>query len=339
MEKPSKLPSGRWRARIFRDGKKVSLGTFATKKEAVEAQAHALVSKEEKHGNIKFWRYAEAHLNARRHDLASGSWENYVRSYRNHLQPTFGEKKLTDITPTMIRRWWTSMEEKPGPRKAAYFVLSNIMNQAVEDGEIPRFVRIKGASRDVSKKREPVSIESVQMLKMLSSDAQVAVILQVLVTSGLRIGEVLALDWADIDLENATLRVNKHLTRFGMKPGRKKHPGADVLQPVTRAAVDALTAWKEQGKGQGAVFRNQVGKRLSYYDWHHRWDGLRKAYGLEHVHTHDIRSTHLTEFGKRASLKELMERGGHGDSRSALIYQRPSVERQKQLVNELEGVF
>lgn len=339
MEKPSKLPSGRWRARIYRDGKKVSLGTFDTRKEAEEAQAQALLFKEEKRGNIRFWRYAEAHLNARRHDLAPGSWENYVRSYRNHLQPTFGERKLTDITPTMVRRWWVSMGDKPGPRKAAYFVLSNIMSQAVEDGEIPKWVRIRGASKNVARRREPVSIENVSMLRMLSADPQVALILQVLVSSGLRIGEVLALDWADIDLEQGTLRVFKHLTRFGMKPGRKKHPDADMIQPVPSSCVEALKQWKERATGGGPVFLNALKKRMTYFDWHHRWEALRKAYGLDGVHTHDIRATHLTEFGKYASLKELMERGGHGDSRSALIYQRPSPERQKQIVQQMEGVF
>jgi len=339
MEKPQKLPSGRWRARIYRDGRKVSLGTYDTRKAAEEAQATALVLKEEKRGNIKFWRYAEAHLMARKHDLARGSWDNYLRDYKNHLAPTFGERKLTDITPTMVRRWWFSMEEKPGPRRAAYMLLSNIMKQAVEDGEIHKWVPIRGASRDVSKKRTAVSVDTVKLLQMLSNDQQVATIIQVLVSSGLRIGEVLALDWEDVDLENKTLRINKHLTRHGLSGGRKKHPDADVLQPITGAATASLRAWKLGGEGQGPLWLNETSKRLTYFDWFKRWDELRTANGMKDVRTHDIRATHLTEFGKNSSLQELMDRGGHGDSRSALIYQRPTIERQVQLVNQLEGIL
>lgn len=339
MLKPQKLPSGRWRARIYRDGKKVSLGTYDTEPEAYEAQVKAALYKEEKRGNIKFWRYAEAHLMARKHDLSPGSWDNYLRDYKNHLAPTFGDKKLTDITPTMVRRWWTGMEDKPGPRRAAYMILSNVMKQAVEDGEIQKWVPIRGASRDVSRRRDGVSVDTVKLLQMLSADPQVSTILQVLVSSGLRIGEVLALDWEDVDLQHRTLRVHKHVTRFGLMPGRKKHKEADVLQPITEAATASLSAWKDQGVGKGPVWLNNASKRLSYYDWFKRWDELRTAHGLKSVRTHDIRATHLTAFARNnASLAEIMERGGHSDIRSALIYQRPSAERQIQLVNALEGI-
>lgn len=339
MLKPQKLPSGRWRARIYREGKKVSLGTYDTEPEAYEAQVKAALYKEERRGNIKFWRYAEAHLMARKHDVSPGTWDNYMRDYKNHLAPTFGEKKLTDITPTMVRRWWVAMESKPGPRRAAYMILSNVMKQAVEDGEIQKWVPIRGASRDVSKRRKPVGVDSVKLLQMLSTDPQVSTILQVLVSSGLRIGEVLALDWEDVHLENKTLRVHKHLTRFGLPDGRKKHKDADVLQPITEAATASLKAWRAQSTGNGPVWLNMAGKRLTYWDWFKRWDELRTANGMHDIRTHDIRATHLTAFASNnASLAEVMERGGHSDIRSALIYQRPSKERQIQLVNQLEGI-
>ncbi|GAA1523113.1 integrase [Microbacterium ginsengiterrae] len=335
MEKPQKLASGRWRARIYRDGKRVSLGVFDTKQEAVAAQAHAIIHQDEKRGSIKFWRYAEAHLMARKHDLAPGTWDNYIRDYRNHLQPTFGEKKLTDITPNMVRRWWTSMEDKKIPRRSSYMLLSNIMKQASEDGEILKWVPIKGASRNVSTQRASVDAFNVQMLKLATADPQVATLLQVLLSSGLRIGEVLALDWEDVDLEQGTLHVHRHLTKYGLKPGRKRHPEADILQPISEAAVSALTAWKQRGGGRGPVWLNSASQRLSYNAWHDRWLELRKEFGLEHVHTHDIRAVHLTEFAAHATLAELMERGGHTDIRSALVYQRPSFDRQKQIVKQL----
>lgn len=338
MEKPQKLPSGRWRARIYRDGRKVSLGTYDTQDDAYEAQLNARKYQDEKKGNIKFWRYAEAYLNSNKDNWAPGTWENYVRDYNNHLRPTFGEKKLTDVTPTMVRRWWGAMEGKKGPRRSSYFVLSQIMKQAVEDGEIQKWVSVKGASRTVANKRPSVSIETVNLLKMLSADPQVSVVIQVLVSSGLRIGEVLALNWEDFDALNRTLRVSKRQTRFGEQDGRKKHADADILQPISSMCTEALKQWREFS-GPGAIFKNMKGKRLTYYDWHHRWDKLRAEFGLKEVHTHDIRSTHLTEFAKHATLKDLMERGGHSDVRSALIYQRPSVERQKQLVSQLEGIF
>jgi len=195
----------------------------------------------------------------------------------------------------------------------------------------------KGASRDVSKPRPTFGLGDVSLLRMLCEDEQTTCILWVLVTSGLRIGEVLALDWEDVDLENGTVRVHKHLLRNGtLARGRKKHPDADVLQPLHQDAVTALrNLLSTRDAKTGPVWLNSLGERLSYHAWYDRWGSLRKAYGLEHMHTHDIRSVHLTAFAEHATMKEVLERGGHSDYRSAMRYQRPDAQRQKEIVAQM----
>lgn len=338
MAKPQRLKSGRYAARIMRDGKRIRLGTFATSREAELAQAKALLNPdEERRGQQRFHKYANTHIQIRKDDLASGSWANFVRSYKKHLEPTFGHKKLCDISPAMVKRWWIEMANTPGPRRAAYMVLSNIMRAAVSDGEIVRSpCNVPKASKDVSTVRPIFAPDDIAFLRLLSTDPQVTTILWVLVASGLRISEVLPLTWADIDLERGSLHVNKHLTRHGIMPGRKSHPDADNYQPITGSAVEALAALRAtRDDVTGAAFLNSFGEPLSYHAWFARWDELRKLAAMPTLRAHDIRAVHLTAFGGVSSLKEVMERGGHSDYRSALRYQRPSPERQREIVSQL----
>ena len=128
MEQPVKMTNGKWRARIYKEGKRLSLGVYETRKEASEAMAKALVANSaEARGHVLFWKYAEAHIQVRKEDLAQGSWDNYIRSYNKYLAPEFGKLKLKDVTATRVKAWWTKMAPNPGPRRAAYMVLSNIM--------------------------------------------------------------------------------------------------------------------------------------------------------------------------------------------------------------------
>lgn len=353
MIKPKQLPSGMWQARELIPGTKRyrSLGTFPTFDDARDAQALSragvdITSPKAKPvprpGEIFFWTYAETHLALQKDRLAPGTYVNYLRDYRKYLEPAFGKLRLSEITPTRVKAWWVSLEHKPLPRRASYTVLSGIMRAAEDDGEIQRWRPIRGAFKDRSTPRPKFSTSDVQMLRMLSSaDEQVLAVLWVLASSGLRIGEVLAFTWEEVDFQGHGLRVHKRMLKDGtIARGRKWHPDADVFQPITGEAVAALKRLYDlRTDKSGACFRNTRGEPLRYAAWRERWVSLRAACGLDNMNSHDVRAIHLTEVGKVFSLAETMTRGGHTDVRSAMRYQRPVDDRQREIVAALEGVL
>jgi integrase/recombinase XerC len=77
-------------------------------------------------------------------------------------------------------------------------------------------------------------------------------ILEVLYTAGLRVSELVGLDWNAVDLETGVARV--------LGKGRKER-----LAPLGRPAVAALRAYRAcfEGDATGAVFRNARGGRLT----------------------------------------------------------------------------
>jgi integrase len=129
----------------------------------------------------------------------------------------------------------------------------------------------------------------------------------VAVTSGLRIGELLALRWTDVDLEQGVMRVSRTISRAKGGP-RFTTPKNGKGRPVTltREAVEALRSHR---KGQnevrlklgtlwadnGLIFASETGKPLTrdFVDRRSLKPLLKRA-GLPKKRLHDLRHTCAT---------------------------------------------
>lgn len=149
---------------------------------------------------------------------------------------------------------------------------------------------------------------------------------------------MLALDWQDVNLEEGTIGVHRHLTVHGMEEGAKAHADGRRVLAMPSAAVDALRKVWETRKPlpSDPVFLSARSGRLSYHKWRDRFVGLRAACGLDDLHPRDLRHVHLSEYAKRSTLKETMNRAGHTDYRSALRYQHEDAVRQREIVAQME---
>ena len=148
-------------------------------------------------------------------------------------------------------------------------------------------------------------------------------ILELLYAAGLRVGELVSLDWGDIDVSARTLRV--------MGKG-----GKERMVPFGRTAQEALKAWREvcdQVRDPNVegdpVFLGSKGRRIHdrvvrlLVD---RWVG--QASVAAGVHPHTLRhtfATHLLEGG--ADLRSIQELLGHASLSTTQKYTHLEVER------------
>ncbi len=344
MEKPRKLPNGRYQARIWADGKRMSLGTYDTLREAQSVQWKAQTrlegGEDPTGGKIRFEKYSIELINSRSATLTPETVRNYLYILKKHLAPTFGSKSLKDITPVMVRRWYNSLPDAP-IRRASYTLLRSILRQAVEDGEVLRNVaNIRGAAKDTTKKRPAYSLADVSMLReMAGKESQMSTLLLFLAGTGTRIGEAVSMTWGDIDFQTGAVTVDKHETRVaGVVDGTKHHGKEGRVITAPQPVLDALQrlrATREASDPGSPVWLNTKGNRLTYTTFHRDFTSLKKSVGLDGLRAHDIRHTHLTEFAQHATMAELMARGGHTDHRSALRYQHPSLERDAEIAAKL----
>jgi len=349
------LPSGKVQARRWDKGRAVyvSLGTFGTEEEAQKAldkadlieemglvpESSATKKAPRSRGREPFGKYAERKLNLKKHRLKRTTFHTYSFNLQAHLIPTFGKVALADITPEMVETWWASMESNPHGRRKGYLLLSQTLRRAVKEGIISESpCHIEGATADPSTKRPTFTAGDFRMLHDMASDSQMRAMLWVLVGTGARAGEMLALTWGDVDLNEGTIDVNKHRTNYGTFDGTKSHDDGRRLLTMPSEAVEALRALYEERmpSPDDALCLTVYGKQMSYNTFCYRFTKLKRACGLDDLHAHDLRHVHLSEFAKHATLAETMSRAGHTDHRSALRYQHVDPAREREIVKQMQ---
>jgi hypothetical protein len=84
----------------------------------------------------------------------------------------------------------------------------------------------------------PLSVHEARQLLEAARDDRLEALYVLAVTTGMRQGELLALKWQDIDLENATASVKRTLTRTG---GRYALGGAEDEEEPSLHTPDAAS--------------------------------------------------------------------------------------------------
>ena len=151
-------------------------------------------------------------------------------------------------------------------------------------------------------------------------------LLELLYATGLRVGELVSLDWRDLDLRDRVLRVMGKGGKERMVPFGK---------PATRALESWHAAWEEvraqagDGDREEPVFLNYRGGRLSARSVRRvldRW--VDQAAVARGVHPHTLRhtfATHLLEGG--ADLRTIQELLGHSSLSTTQRYTHLDVDR------------
>src|SRR5690606_17093801 len=139
-----KLASGKWQARVFRDGKSVSIGTYRTKKEA-EIEA-AKVEERIYYGqalndrNMTFGEVADAWFEHKRAELKDSTYEQLEVIVRRHIKPQFESKRIMKITRNDIKKWIQGYADDPNYSMGSCLkylsVMKGVFHYAVHELEV-----------------------------------------------------------------------------------------------------------------------------------------------------------------------------------------------------------
>jgi len=228
----------------------------------------------------------------------------------------------------------------------AYRLLHTGMAQAVSDGLIPANpCAIKGASQRDSRQRTERRVLTPDELWTLADAMperyRAAVVVSFL--SGLRAGELFALQRRHVDLAAGTVRVDQSLARPGTGGGRfsstKSRAGVrTVVLPAV--AVEALTEHLARFTPAGRdalVFGTSTGRPLTGGSRTTMFARARRAIGRDDLTWHDLRHSAMTLVALTgATLPELMQRAGHSTPRAALHYQHAADDAEKRIAERLD---
>ena len=157
-----------------------------------------------------------------------------------------------------------------------------------------------------------------------------------MIFTGLRRGEVVGLQWADIDLTGQTLQVVRNVTRDTKSPdhihvGKPKTAGSARTVALAPYVVELLKSWKAEQAAQyglllpsAYLFSNVADPYRPLYPttitaWVHDFE---VKHHLPKVSPHDLRHTAATlALESGANLKDVQEMLGHADfSTTASFY-------------------
>lgn len=295
--------------------------------------------------------------------VKSKTLENYRRQVRVHLIPMLGEYEVQEITTEILQDFVTYLEEENGLNpttvKNIFGRLATVLKKAYEEGVILENpcanVVLPKANARVGKALS--QMEQDKLEKVLNHDGgSKTLAVYIALHSGLRISEIAALKWKDIDLENEFIYVRHSFQRISqqMTDGTNKSslllgkpksvksirsiPMNDFLAMKLKEYYKGLEKW--QRKAELFVISKENG---TFYDVRtiQRYfnDVCEKAH-IEHHHFHDLRHTFATNAKACGiDIQLISEMLGHSQTKTTMdIYVHPSdsdKQNAMQLMNRL----
>jgi integrase len=152
-------------------------------------------------------------------DRAESTKDLYAGLTVGHVEPVIGHLALGQVKPSDITRVLLRMEQlgrAASTQRSAYAALRSAFDDAVIDGLLAAspVLRVK---RPRATHGEATSLEPEQVAQLLhgAEDLRYARVLRLVLGTGLRRGEALALRWADVRLDRRELSIKGSLTRRG----------------------------------------------------------------------------------------------------------------------------
>jgi integrase len=154
--------------------------------------------------------------NALKNEVAPNTYEQRLAYVENHIAPRIGKIKLTDLKPAHIQKFYNELREQftPGHVQNIGNLLTKALKQAERWDLIKRnpaaLVKKPATSRKNTKMKVWTVEEQKKFLDYVKSESDFYYMLFLLaLTSGMRKGEILGLQWDDVDTKQGIVSVKR----------------------------------------------------------------------------------------------------------------------------------
>ena len=286
------------------------------------------------------------------------TFEQYSKVAQIHILPYLGDIKLTDLTPFVLQKFITCLTTNGNKRtgkglspnfiKAILSVIQNSLKTAHLVGYLPEYSANKiKRPKIIEKQVECFTIQEQKKIEdaALSAKKDKYRGIVLCLYTGLRIGELLALTWNDIDFEKSILSVTK-TCHDGNENGKHiriidtpKTENSRRQIPLSKTLVKMLKDMKRRGKCEYVIADGE--KPVFVRSYQRTFELLLKKLGLPHKGFHSLRHTFATralECGM--DVKSLSEILGHKNATITLNrYAHSLWEHKVEMMNKLSKML
>jgi integrase len=254
--------------------------------------------------------------------------KSYKGHIRRHIRPVFGNRKVADISFTDVDRLHRRLTDECGPIAAnrTMATMTVMFSQAIKwqmRSDNPCAGGI-GKNKENKRKRYLRDDELPRLLSALADyrNQRIANAIRMMLMTGARSGEVLAMEWKDLNLADGTW----------LKSADKVKQGDDhdvpLAAPARQLLAEILAEQKKHGVATPFVFPTRLGRSTNHADMWKAFQEITRAAGIKGLRPHDLRHNYASVLASGgASLPMIGALLGHKNPATTARYAHLSGRR------------
>jgi integrase len=231
-------------------------------------------------------------------DRVKGStYYNKKKIFKNHILPYFKDVPVNEITASDVRKWQQALfgkELSPYYLKMIHGAFSTLFNYAIKYYHLhSNPCNLAGSIGKYTSSLNFWTYDEYKKIISHISDIRYYTALQVLFYSGMRVNEMLALTYGDIDFKNNTISVNKTIVRTeeGIKLDTPKTEKSNRIITMPTTIMEELSSYCKKIYG---VTKNDKLFPFSTYPLRHNMEKAAAIVGVHSIRIHDLRHSHVS---------------------------------------------
>ena len=303
---------------------------------------------------IPFKEWGKNWLQEIQNDVKPATYSSYHYKLSTYVFPLIGGLFLNELTAEegkKLVQHWIERGLEPSTMQVILRITNKCLNHAKEQNKLKEnpFSELKLPKKSTKKiralsKKEQNKLEKVALKEKKNAGLPTYLALH----TGLRIGEIAALRWSDLDFDRNLIHVNHTYQRIALALNNRKtqliigstktNSGARTI-PMGKSVRKALLKHQRNSKGSFvfSVNNHPVEPRLLTYHFHQ----IRKKCGLEDVHFHQLRHTFATRcLEAQSDILSVSSLLGHASTKLTLdTYADSMLEQRIEVIDQMEKTF
>ena len=292
--------------------------------------------------------------------IKPSTFQRYEGIYRKYIKSsTIAGIKLQECTTIKIQKFLNELSKTYSYSQLKYLsdVMRTFFNWCIDSGYLLKNpclkVELKGNKTDIinKKKLRQVEILTEDEIKTIlehikNTDYELLVSLGL--GTGLREGELLALGWEHINLEEKTLKVERSVKEIYIYEDENKRHIETVFQvpktltsfrtiPIPESIIFRL---KQVSNKNGLLFHDKENNPLKAKNVSYKWRKILEECNIPHKKFHSIRHTYASTLLKNGvDIQTVAELMGHSAIAITQIYLHSTKEQKQDAVDKLNYLF
>lgn len=303
---------------------------------------------------------ADLWLESRKNELKRTTMACYSYDLRKYIRPVLGKLRVDRIDTAALGDFSGGLKEQGLSAQSINRILTilrMVLNYAEQEQLAPvtqrkiRRVRMKPKRVRILSLEERKRLETYLLRKDCPQTSGVRAGIFLSLYTGLRIGEVCALTWNNIDLRRETLSVEKTLTRIYVmdgSAGAKTRVECGDAKTENSARTIPIPAFLKRFlirycdipyTTRGGIFvLSGATKPMEPRSYQNKFREVLEGAGLDRINYHMLRHTFATRcIEKGFDVKALSEILGHGSVKTTMdLYVHPTMDMKTDYMNRLE---